>query len=172
MIANCSACGNRNILKVSKKIEGKRIAFICKGKSCNQRIEVDIPLQDPIATKDRQTIVISDAYAGVSSGRLLVENQEDPRYIKLKKGVNVIGRKSPSSHADIQINVADMYMSRMHTVIVVTEDDQKTEYLLKDYDSKNNTILNGTPLHKGEEVYLVNGDRISLGQTNLRFSIK
>lgn len=171
MVEICSKCGNKNILKISKQIEGKRIAFNCKGKECGQRIEVDIPLPNVEINHERKTQIISSQSRDLSRAILTLTGNEKHPPLALMNGVNVIGRKSVTSQANIQIEVKDQYMSRMHTVIVVTKHKGQTEYLLKDYDSKNNTKLNGTPLRKGEEIYLISGDRISLGQTSLHFKI-
>lgn len=97
----------------------------------------------------------------------------DARY-ELKEGTNVIGRKHPSSKADIQIATGDPLLQTEHACVNVIR--------LKNGDGK--CVVKGLPptissegechvsvagqeLVEGDEVLLQRGDEIQLGETIL-----
>ena len=70
--------------------------------------------------------------------------------------------------ADVRVN--DTQVSRQHAKVtaVPNEETEITEYILTDLDSRNGTFLNGRRIRR--EV-LDNGDKISIGETILRFEL-
>jgi len=88
------------------------------------------------------------------------------RIVDLKRGINTLGRKSPESHATIQIPTTDEFMSRNHaTIDVIMKADGVFEHRLSDNRSKNGTFHNGERLEKGDVIKLTQGDAIKLGHT-------
>lgn len=169
MNKTCPACGKSNIINVSARLAGKRIAFTCKGQDCEQRLEVNIPSHATPEQNSRQTVIIPTSQVSYIGGTLsIVVNGEKKEY-PLRTGTNIVGRQSASSPADISLPVDDKYMSRMHVVITVGMLGSGQYFSLKDYNSKNSTSLNSIALKKGEEIYLVDGDRIKMGETIVTF---
>ena len=67
---------------------------------------------------------------------------------------------------DVRIN--DTQVSRQHAKIVAVHDAERnvTDYVLNDLDSRNGTFLNGRRIRREN---LDNGDKITIGDTILRF---
>ncbi len=70
--------------------------------------------------------------------------------------------------ADVRVN--DTQVSRQHAKITATANADKhaTDYVLTDLDSRNGTFLNGRRVRRET---LENGDKISIGETILRFDL-
>ena len=87
---------------------------------------------------------------------------------RLDMGDNIIGRKGNSSKATIQIPTTDRYMSRQHCLINVRSlSDNSLKVVLRDYQNKNLTLVNGQTIEKSDEIRLMNGDKVTMGQTTL-----
>ena len=84
----------------------------------------------------------------------------------LEKEVMVIGRKAQTSTADIQIATSDMYMGRHHAVITKIGNDTCT---LKAKDAKNGLSVNDIALGANDEVNLLDGAEIKMGNTKMVF---
>jgi pSer/pThr/pTyr-binding forkhead associated (FHA) protein len=67
---------------------------------------------------------------------------------------------------DAQLRLSDDAVSRQHAV--VTYDDEALHYIIEDLASTNGTRLNGKRIRS---VALVEGDRILIGETTLRFAL-
>ena len=90
----------------------------------------------------------------------------------LEMGDNVIGRKGNSSKASIQIATTDRYMSRQHCRINVSSlSDKSLKVVLCDYQNKNMTTVNGHAIVQGDEIRLMDGDKITMGETTLTFKL-
>ena len=88
----------------------------------------------------------------------------------LTEGRNVVGRKAETSNATVQIATSDRYMSREHAVIVVTNfDEGNCKAVLMPYQNKNGISVNSQPLEAGDEVRLMNGCRITMGETIITY---
>ncbi len=88
----------------------------------------------------------------------------------LELGRNVVGRKASTSQATVQIVTSDMYMSRQHAVInVVKLPTGGVKALLSNYQNKNTTSVNATAINDGEEIVLVDGNTITMGNTTLLY---
>ena len=85
--------------------------------------------------------------------------------IPLEREEVILGRELG---ADVRIN--DLQVSRRHARICssINAETQQAEYILKDFGSKNGTLLNGERV--SEEV-LQNGDKITIGEQILRFDL-
>jgi len=85
--------------------------------------------------------------------------------IPLEREAVILGR---ALEADVRVN--DTQVSRQHAR-VTTENNAgtgRTEYILADLQSRNGTFLNGRRI---EHERLTNGDKISIGETILRFDL-
>lgn len=88
----------------------------------------------------------------------------------LGEGRNVVGRKAETSNATVQISTPDRYMSRQHAVIVVTSlDNGSLKAVLSGYQNKNAIMVDGQFLDAGDEVRLMNGCRITMGETTITY---
>jgi len=84
--------------------------------------------------------------------------------IPLERPEVILGR---ALEADVRVN--DTQVSRSHArVSTSTDGSGQTIYLLTDLESRNGTFLNGTRI---SEEKLNNGDKISVGDTILRFDL-
>lgn len=169
--AICSDCSFTNKLEFKKNLIGKTVMFKCKNPSCRSSIKFTFPPIESI-TKSYQTVVTD--YNMTSPSRAMIkwynlETNKELSFI-LNEGVNIIGRMSKSKSPNIAIPTSDMSMSRMHCVIIQSSYDAVTSFLLKEYNNKNQLILNGKKLHSGTELYLEVGDRITLGITQITFN--
>ena len=83
--------------------------------------------------------------------------------IPLERAEVTLGR---ALEADVRIN--DTQVSRQHAKIVAVHDTERnvTDYVLNDLDSRNGTFLNGRRVRRET---LDNGDKITIGETILRF---
>ncbi|MBX3293076.1 MAG: GGDEF domain-containing protein [Acidobacteria bacterium] len=85
--------------------------------------------------------------------------------IPLEREEVILGR---AIEADVRVN--DFLVSRKHARIETTPSDSRVamEYILHDLDSRNGTFLNGRRIRREK---LENGDKITLGETILRFDL-
>ena len=97
-------------------------------------------------------------------GSLFYQNEE----YSLHKGVNTIGRKAKTGHAEVQIS-EDRYMSRQHASITIKEGHNGLEHLLQPTNPKNPIKVNGKPIENEDVIVLQWGDRLTFGHTELIF---
>lgn len=93
---------------------------------------------------------------------------------RLKAGRNVIGRRSPRSEADFQIDTGERRaMSRDHLVIEVRNVPGRgfVHYLSLFKEKVNNTFIGKEKLEYGDTVVLNQGDIIRLPDADLTFEI-
>jgi diguanylate cyclase (GGDEF)-like protein len=83
--------------------------------------------------------------------------------IPLEREEVIMGR---ALEADVRVN--DTQVSRKHAMVTADTSTEKVQYILTDLDSRNGTFLNGRRVRR--EV-LENGDKISIGETILRFDL-
>ena len=119
-------------------------------------------------------------YAGQESEKALAwlvvhdENVKNQTY-SLKKGKQVVGRKSISKPCEIMIECNDEYISRNHCEIEVREQNGRIEVLLSDNKSTNGTWINAkekVKLGKTEKLYLQDNDMLQIGMTKIVLKIK
>lgn len=171
MVIQCPKCKTKKKIKINEELRGKKISFLCKTTGCNEKISTIIPskTQSPQA---RKTIILNTkSDHSVASIILMDENGNTPKIYKIKKGINIVGRIANKTLADIAIESDDRYMSRTHCTITTSSIGENTQYIIKDYQSKNDTFINGLLLKKEEEIYLQNDDILQLGKTKLKFQI-
>ena len=88
----------------------------------------------------------------------------------LKEGQNIIGRQGTTSMATVQIETADRYMSRQHCSITVsTLPDGTKKVVLRNYQNKNQTTVDGQPIENDDTIRLTDGNCITMGHTTVTF---
>ena len=90
----------------------------------------------------------------------------------LKEGQNIIGRQGTTSMATVQIETADRYMSRQHCSIEVsTLPDGTKKAVLRNYQNKNQTTVDGQPIENDDTIRLTEGNSITMGHTTVTFKL-
>lgn len=101
-------------------------------------------------------------------GRLLLPGCTQP--VQLKIGSNIIGRKANSSTATILVDDPSRMMSRTHFYINVRQSVTgmfHSFYLTP--GAKNPTFLNGNKVDPDDKYFLNDGDRIRIGDVEIKF---
>ena len=90
----------------------------------------------------------------------------------LKEGQNIVGRQGTTSMATVQIETADRYMSRQHCSITVsTLPDGTKKVVLRNYQNKNQTTVDGQPIENDNTIRLTDGNSITMGHTTVTFKL-
>ena len=162
----CEKCGKKSELKNIEKYRGRKVKFRCINKSCNEIVEIYVKE----SSDEGVTTVVTSSFQQELKGilRLLSKSENEDFTFELEAGMNLIGRQSSRSIANIQIR-NDRFVSREHCFIEYKND---VGYLLYDNGSKNGVQLNNKQLGVGDKVYLKNSDKIQIGNTVLEFSNK
>ena len=99
-------------------------------------------------------------------GSLLFGTEKYPLHL----GRNLVGRKSKSSNADVQIPTNDLKMSREHAVINIKRiADGSLKILIRNCKDHLVTKVKGMVLEANDEVVLTNGTDIQLGHTLITY---
>ena len=169
MKIQCNKCKHEFDLKIPNDVAGKRIKFKCKNKKCRQEIELRVPTSGNV---DQSTIITSKEVKKIVSAFIEVIPNEITGYsrFQLEIGKMTIGRKSESRKSNIQLVSDDTDISRIHCSIRWFIDPLGTlSFVLKDEDSKNGVFVNGDKLEAEEEIFLMEGDIIKMGNTSFLF---
>ena len=184
----CPRCGI--VLDVSNSKNESVKKFSCP--SCKANLQTTFPpQQEPLEARtyvapQKQPSADNGAtqLAGSNNGATMLAPQKEnakknsPKLVfddlsyPLKEGQNIIGRKGTTSKATIQIETADLYMSRQHcSISVTTLPDGTKKAVLSNYLNKNLTSVNGQVIGNGDEIRLTNGDSIKMGHTTVVFKL-
>ena len=93
------------------------------------------------------------------------------RSYSLQLGKNTLGRKAPTSDASVQIETTDSFMSRNHIGIDVENQNGGIYCVLYNTRNRNKTLVNGTRVEDGDRIELQSGTIITLGNTQLKFTL-
>ncbi len=91
---------------------------------------------------------------------------EGRRY-ELQEGINIVGRKSNQSSADVQLEVTDRYISRQNAIVKVKKTDGHLLVTIANYKNPNPIKIRSLTLLNNDEVMLENGDIITMGLTKM-----
>ena len=91
---------------------------------------------------------------------LVLKGPERGREFEIKKSPFILGR---DEKADVPLPLDSV--SRRHAMISYKEG----KYLIKDMDSTNGTIINGSFLKRGKEIILNDKDKIGIGDVLIQF---
>ena len=168
----CDKCKKVSVLKNEEKYYGKTVSFKCINPHCGQQITKHIKQPTDFEAQPVATLVIEN-FDGHEKASLHVRENNYTKSCKyaLNNDVNIIGRKSKNSKADIQIMTTDLLVSRYHCSIIKLNgsESNKYTYLLKDENSKNGVLLNGKKLRENEELFLHHKDEIGIGNLLIEF---
>jgi pSer/pThr/pTyr-binding forkhead associated (FHA) protein len=161
----CHKCSVSNNIKFKEEFCGKLLSVKCKNPKCEEVLQFIIPKPQP------KTIVLDEKSDEDQFIQTFIDHEEGEKLNRfpLSDSVNIIGRKSDDSPANILIQTEDTSVSRKHCVIEKIEMNGQIHFILSDCGSKNGVFLNGEKLDKEDEIYLQSGDVIYLGLTKLNF---
>ena len=91
---------------------------------------------------------------------------------RLNVGRNTVGRKAHSSSSLIQIVTDDRYMSRTNAIVEVYRLPNGWQVCISSYNEDNLVKINGLSVPMGDRIILMPGMIITLGRTELLFTIK
>ena len=94
------------------------------------------------------------------------------RSYSLQRGKNTLGRKAATSDATVQIETTDSFMSRNHIGIDVENQNGGIYCVLYNTRNRNKTLVNGNRVEEGDRIELQNGTIITLGNTQLKFTLE
>lgn len=127
--------------------------------------EKPIPVDVDNETTSVETQLTDSSY---SKAMLIYEGL----HYELNVGMNVVGRCSSNSCANVQIQCGDIYMSRSHAnVNVIKTNSGKLKCIITNGNNKNPIFINGVKLEKTDEVVLSDNDEIKMGNTMLHFAM-
>jgi pSer/pThr/pTyr-binding forkhead associated (FHA) protein len=93
-----------------------------------------------------------------------IVKKEQVSYLMFENGkIPMVSKISIGRATDNDVVIDSKLASRYHAVIQKIKDD----YFLKDLDSPNGTLLNGTTIPKDKYVKLGHNDTVTIGKTNL-----
>lgn len=166
---SCPVCGSVLAVKDSPDNEFRELTCpVCKKKSpytsyrkigANAGEHTEYP-DSPLRQNEKDNAAI---------GKILVVDKG--LAFQLKEGLNIIGRQSKSSNADIQLPCSSRRMSREHVVIEVRQVPGKgyVHYISLNKQQVNPTYIGSEPLMYGDKIILNEGDIIRLPDMTVRF---
>lgn len=152
---------------------GKKAKIKCK--HCNERnlVIIDLPLlkgeQESYTNIHQQ----ESKDRTLSVTKLLVQESIHNKSFELElpMGLSIIGRESNAESSDkISIPTSDKTISRIHCQIEKVIEEDTVCYVIKDLASTNGTYINGDRITDEEEVYLMPGDTVKLGNIEIKVS--
>lgn len=88
----------------------------------------------------------------------------------LKEGVNIVGRKDPTSKADLQIATGDPFLELEHARInVVRLSNGRIKTIISKSSAEASILIGKEHLQGDDEVVFNKGDEIQLGNTLLKY---
>jgi hypothetical protein len=181
----CPKCHQEFEFKIPPELIQKLKAAQAQHKQASQKFsstETFVPGMVNIPTSAAQTKSQKDETYVSSKNELhvskvlvltITSTAETPsQRLVISQPYSVVGRKNqcgPEKQPDIEINTQDKFMSKKHCLIRKISEGS---FSLEDYNSANGTKLNNRKLEKGEAVYLMDGDIITIGHTNFHVSLE
>ena len=100
-------------------------------------------------------------------GQLMVVSTGE-RY-DLREGEFIVGRKGKLKTSDIQLDVPDRTMSRLHLKMKVVKTGNNMQHRISNAENKRPTLVNGMEMKDGDIIMLRYGDMLKMGETYVRF---
>ena len=166
----CPKCGVVLEVKNSKN-EAVKI-FKCPQCGVTLRVRFhDEPADNPL---DAHTHIADSGKTHIATQKgglraLIVCNA---REYDLSEGRNVVGRKSPKSTADIQIETTDRYMSRHDAIVNVNHANGQLIVSIANYQNKSTIVVGNMEMDEDDEIRLFDGDEFMLGETKMKLRLK
>lgn len=93
-----------------------------------------------------------------------IVKKEQVSYLMFNNGkIPIVSTITIGRATDNNVVIDSKLASRHHAIIQKIKDD----YYIKDLDSTNGTLLNGSPIPKDKYVKLGSSDTVTIGKTNL-----
>jgi Zn ribbon nucleic-acid-binding protein len=96
---------------------------------------------------------------------------EGKRY-ELREGSQIVGRKANTLMADVQLDVADRYMSRLNGIINVRKAGGQLLVSIANHKNQNPIKVGMVQLQPGDEIILNDGDVFTMGKTTMTLKIE
>ncbi len=168
----CHVCSAVLVVRNMPKIETKSIACpICKTTSKYEEYEIcsnETPKDDDGPRTQLAPITDYTAKKCIAIGKL--QHIDSEALYPLNLGINIIGRKSATSSADVQIETDDKTVSRLHIAIEVVElQSGGHKHYLSNANNKNTTMVNDHKVENDDKLILNSGDIIKMANVSFRF---
>ena len=192
--ANCTHCGRP--VKFYLPDNPGILKFTCKNPECGKLFGVNIPkeLIDKLLANNptnqdsnlknedskeeghkTEVIINSGGGATLANSRIcsIIKKKrglfDSTKIFPLKRGENIIGRKDPDIHSDIEID--DSTISRRSITITVEEKGNSYKYRFKVNKCTNPVFVDGVEKELNIEYYIDPGAKIKLGKTTLELKM-
>ena len=115
------------------------------------------------------TITHEDMLKSMGQPMLMFGNHS----FKLALGMNMVGRKSETSQATLQLPTDDRYMSRVNARIDVSRTVSGSWHVtISSVNERNLVKVNGRTVSMTDKLVLMNGQVITLGHSDVYFCLK
>lgn len=115
------------------------------------------------------TTTLADMMKNMGQPMLMFDNKP----YKLALGMNMVGRKSETSQATLQLPTGDRYMSRVNARIDVARTIKGGWHVtIKSVNERNLVKVNDRTVGMDDTFVLMNGQKITLGHSDLYFCLK
>lgn len=161
----CTRCGHSWVVTNPDGLE--KVVVTCPVPSCGHRMRI------PFLSKD--TVIKKVTEPDKGNGYIMFNDRPYPLQ---HEGLNIVGRASDSSDADIQLETNQKYMSRQHFGIELYRlKSGRAKFVISDLRDKQKisivpTLVNGEILDKVDKIVLVHGSTIKIGKVKMTFNIK
>lgn len=119
--------------------------------------------------QSEDTTTLGDLMKNMGKPMLMFDNK--PYMLAL--GTNMVGRKSETSQATLQLPTGDRYMSRVNARIDVSRTVKGSWHVtISSVNERNLAKVNGRPVGMNDKFVLMNGQVITLGHSDLYFCLK
>ena len=164
----CPTCGLVMAINFSPAVLQKTLK--CPHCHTNRKVAEYLLYQGPAITKKKEgsTQVVRGALPKQAQ---LTDLSTGCSY-SLQQGKNTLGRKAGTSDASVQIETTDSFMSRNHIGIDVENQNGGIYCVLYNTRNRNKTLVNGNRVEEGDRIELQNGTIITLGNTQLKFTLQ
>ncbi len=173
----CPCCGAVLTIRQCPNIERMSITCpVCKEKSPYTKYKAIVEKEEKTEYGDDEHTRYDEICDSQSTGinRIIGRLKYELQYYDLKEGINVIGRKSQGSSADVQLQMGDnRCTSREHLNIEVREIPGigYVHYASLYKEQVNDTFINDEKLLYGDKIKLSDGDILKFPNTEVIFEI-
>lgn len=171
IIITCKSCAFNNKVVFNQKLAGKSVMFACKNPSCNKPVKFSFPSKEPTLVGKDTVITNADESDYINACIEWKHKSGETISFPISNQTNIIGRQVHDQDIQIAIPTQDRTMSRQHAIIEKDKFKSGYSYLLKEHNNKNPISINSQELIQGFELYLQDGDQITMGRTSLIFKL-
>lgn len=163
----CPSCGLVMAINFSPAVLQKTL--VCPNCHTSRKVAEYLLYREPtIKNNEGSTQVVRSALPKQAQ----LTDLSTGRSYSLQQGKNTLGRKAGTSDASVQIETTDSFMSRNHIGIDVENQNGGIYCVLYNTRNRNKTLVNGNRVEEGDRIELQNGTIITLGNTQLKFTLQ